>query len=157
MIKQCTKCKKQKPFSAFGKHPGCKNGFSPICKKCKNTRNRKYYQIHKIEINKHRRKYSPRKYRKTLMGSLRDRFQSIKQRCNNPNNSAYKWYGGRGIKCLFKSSDEFINYILNELQVDLGGLTVDRIDNNGHYERNNIRLVTIAENQRNRRKKYSKS
>lgn len=81
------------------------------------------------------------------------RFVGIKQRCNNPKYKGYKNYGGRGIRCLFKSSDEFVNYIINELQIDPRKLTIDRIDNDGNYERGNIRFVTQTENLKNRRKK----
>ena len=78
-------------------------------------------------------------------------FVGIKQRCNNPNHKAYKYYGGRGIQNKFKSLDEFRNYIINELQIDPRKLTIDRINNNGNYEKENIRFVTQAENNKNKR------
>jgi hypothetical protein len=72
-------------------------------------------------------------------------FSNVNSRCNNPRDISYKWYGGRGIKCKFKSVDEFVSYVVNNLQID-------RIDNNGHYERGNIRLTTAKENSNNRRR-----
>lgn len=64
---------------------------------------------------------------------------------------AYSNYGGRGIKCLFKSSDEFARYVLETLHANPVGLDIDRIDNNGHYTPGNIRLVPHQTNQQNRR------
>lgn len=100
-----------------------------------------------------------KKYYSTVNGRLRQCFSGIKQRCNNPKHLSYKNYGGRGIKCFFKSPKEFIDYVTNELQVDPRGLTIDRIDNDGHYERGNIQFVTNAVNQSHRRKgiKYNVS
>ena len=34
-------------------------------------------------------------------------YKKVKQRCENPNNEEYENYGGRGIRCLFASFDEF--------------------------------------------------
>ena len=131
MRKRCVKCGKRKAFSKFYKSTRTSDGLRSKCKQCIMEYGRNYRQIH-------------RKQRKTFTTRLCRLFQDIKQRCDNPKNISYKYYGGRGIKCLFESSDEFIDYIANELQID-------RIDNNGHYERGNIRLTTAKENSNNRR------
>lgn len=94
--------------------------------------------------------------KKTIIDCLRSRFHQIKQRCNNPKNKDYKNYGGRGVKCLFISANEFINYIINELKIDPRKLWIDRIDNDGCYKPGNVRLVTMAESNKNKRKKYSR-
>lgn len=147
-MKQCTKCKKQKPFSEFSKKLSTKDGLRCWCKECDYKSHKKYRQTHKIEIAEYRKKYC-----RTIVGSLRERFYQMEQRCNNSKATGYKNWGGRGIKCLFKSSNEFVDYVLNELQVDPRGLAVDRINNDGHYEKGNIRLVTQAENNKNNRRK----
>ena len=41
-------------------------------------------------------------------------------------------------------------YVIDELRVDPRGLQIDRIDNDGHYEKGNIRFVTCVENNNNR-------
>ncbi len=145
--KICTKCGKQKLLSKFHNDRLSKNGLKAACKECANCYSREYYYIHETE----RKNYS-QKYRKTLIGRLRMCFYFMRHRCNNSKNKRYKHYGGRGIKCLFKSSQEFVDYVLNELKIDPCGLIIDRIDNDGNYEKGNIRFVTIAENNRNKRK-----
>ena len=144
-MKQCSKCKEWKPLDLFGKDKSGKDGFRANCKKCAVKRTHKYQQTHKIE-----RSIYFKDRRKTLIGGLHHRFDNMKKRCDNPKCDKYKNYGGRGIKCLFKSADDFIDYVVNVLQVDPRGLTIDRIDNNGHYERGNIRFVTHKVNCNNR-------
>jgi len=145
-MKQCSKCKKRKPFSEFNKNSLAKDGLFGYCRMCDNARNKKYQQTHKAKINN-----TVQEYHKTIIGCLRHRFNTIKQRCNNPKNKDYKNYGGRGIKCLFNSSKEFVDYVVNELKTDPRGLEIDRIDNNGYYEPDNIRIVTRKVNRNNRR------
>jgi hypothetical protein len=81
-------------------------------------------------------------------------FQSAKGRCLNPRNKFFKDYGGRpsgAINFLFVSFEEFLKEV---------GLrpsskhSLDRIQNDGHYERGNIRWAdkrTQRLNQRPRR------
>ncbi len=145
--KICSKCKKEKSYSEFCKKSSGKYGLNSCCRKCKNIYDRKRNQVYKIEENKRCKKYY-----QTIIGCLHNRFSNMKQRCNDPKIKSYKNYGGRGIKCLFKSFDEFANYVINELKVDPRNLIIDRINNDGHYEKDNIRFVTQAENNRNKRK-----
>lgn len=59
------------------------------------------------------------------------------QRCTNPKHKGYKRYGGRGIKVC----DAWLDF--NEFYKDMGerpaGCTLDRIDVNGNYEKENCR------------------
>lgn len=75
-------------------------------------------------------------------------FACIKARCNNRNNPKYNYYGGRGVKCLYKNFQEFIS----DIGLSPSNLhTVDRIDNMKHYEKGNCKWATRAEQLRNRR------
>lgn len=83
---------------------------------------------------------------------LGERYDAMVQRCRNPKSRYYPNYGGRGIELRFESRDAFIRWMLQNLPHETyRGLQIDRADNNGHYEPGNLRLVTAAQNQRNKR------
>lgn len=76
-------------------------------------------------------------------------FERMKYRCNNPNGDNWHYYGGRGIKVLLSSWHDIVDEIGQKPGV---GYSVDRINNDGHYERGNIRWATVKEQNNNRRK-----
>lgn len=83
---------------------------------------------------------------------LQKRVNAMKQRCQNPNDQSYDNYGGRGIEFLFESVKHGVEWILENLPMQTYvGYDLDRIDNDGHYEPGNLRLVTRKENQSNKR------
>lgn len=85
--------------------------------------------------------------------SLYSRWRDIKQRCLNPNNNNYKYYGGRGIKICEEWLDfnNFRQWALNNGYSE--ELSIDRIDNNGDYEPLNCRWVTQSIQCMNMRRK----
>ena len=74
-------------------------------------------------------------------------YKHAKSRCENPDTAQYKDYGGRGIEFRFKNFEEFFSV----LGVRPQGKTLDRIDNDGHYEKGNVRWSSRLEQQANRR------
>jgi len=76
-------------------------------------------------------------------------------RCNNPNATAYKWYGARGIK-VCDSWHKFENFYKDMNEQPFIGATLDRIDNDKDYKKSNCRWVTHQENCQNRSKRYNK-
>ena len=84
-------------------------------------------------------------WHKTINGYLRKLHSNIKQRCTNPKVRTYRNYGGRGIECKFESASEFVYYVVCVLKIDPRGLQIDRIDNDGHYEKGNIQFMTKTE------------
>lgn len=73
-------------------------------------------------------------------------------RCNNHNRHEYKYYGGRGITVCpeWMKFEPFYEWSISHGYSD--DLTIDRIDNDGNYEPNNCRWVTMQVQTRNRRK-----
>jgi len=79
-------------------------------------------------------------------------WESIKQRCYNPNVKQYKDYGGRGISMCDEWHKSF--FAFREWAFVSGykqGLQIDRIDNDKGYSPGNCRFVSRKEQMRNRR------
>lgn len=76
------------------------------------------------------------------------RFQNMVQRCNNPNNNNYCHYGNRGIEIEYENALDFyldFHEQFEKLQAegeDIRKYSFDRIDVNGNYVKENLRLTT---------------
>jgi len=77
-------------------------------------------------------------------------WRHIIQRCNNSRDVLYKHYGGRGIR-VCKRWMKFINF-LNDMGIAPKNKSIDRINNNKGYFKNNCRWATDEEQHRNTRK-----
>ena len=78
-------------------------------------------------------------------------YQNAKQRCTNPANKDFPDYGGRGIEFHFRSFEEFLAAVGPKPDP---ALTLDRIDNDGHYEASNCRWATRSEQRHNQRSSF---
>jgi len=77
------------------------------------------------------------------------RWDAMKQRCLNKNNTNYHHYGGRGIK-ICKKWLEFDGF-LEDMGNPCKGMTLDRKDNSKGYNLSNCRWVTQKEQMNNTR------
>lgn len=78
----------------------------------------------------------------------------MKNRCSNPKNAYYNFYGGKGIK-VCKSWLEyrcFEAWALNHGYSD--GMTIERIDINGNYSPKNCKWIPMEEQSKNRSTTY---
>lgn len=127
-MKVCFKCKTAKPFTSdFFRvfNLKGKKGLNNFCKSCDSK-----------EVVVRQRK---NKIAMTL--------RSAKQRCCNPNHPKYVHYGQRGIKYKIKNWKE-VQKAIGEKPV---GMTLDRINNDGHYEIGNLRWADYKTQNNNRR------
>ncbi len=123
------------------------------------------YFEYKVEKQKKESRETKKKYRdknlknilnveKYIDSSLYKAYYSMLDRCNNPKNKAYKWYGGRNIKVCNEWSEKvtgfesFVNWAINNGWKK--GLSIDRIDVNGDYRPTNCRWITWEEQRVNK-------
>ena len=75
------------------------------------------------------------------------RFNDMKQRCYNPNHTNYEHYGARGIQVEYEHLVDFYLDFIEEFKefAAINGVentTFDRINVNGNYSKDNLRLAT---------------
>ena len=77
-------------------------------------------------------------------------WQTMKQRCTNPNCRGYQWYGAKGVKVCedWQDVESFYRWAVSHGYQE--GLTLDRIEITGDYEPKNCRWITMSEQQTNK-------
>lgn len=78
-------------------------------------------------------------------------WKNMKIRCNNPNAQNFYLYGGRGITVCDRWIDSFINFYEDMKEGHDDSLSLERIDPDGNYCKENCRWATMPEQARNKR------
>lgn len=90
------------------------------------------------------------------MGSTKNRnplymkWSSMKRRCLNKNDKSYTRYGGKGV-IISPSWMDFVNFHRDMSPTYFKGASIDHIDNNKGYSKENCRWIPLNKQQRNRR------
>lgn len=93
---------------------------------------------------------------KTLKERFFSRFSDMRTRCYNPNCKSYHAYGWRWIRVEWKNKEDFYNDMRDSFEEHvkeywIKETTIDRIDVNWNYCKENCRWVTWKEQRENKR------
>lgn len=75
----------------------------------------------------------------------------MKNRCYNVNSHDYKHYGGRGITVCNEWKHSFPAFLRDMADGYKKGVKIERVDNNGDYEKGNCKWATHTQQMRNKR------
>lgn len=93
---------------------------------------------------------------------MRNIWGKMVDRCDNPDNAGFYLYGNRGITHTYPLFvdfyDDFIDSYLKHIEeFGVKETTLDRIDVNGNYTKDNLRWATWSEQAKNKRKTIVKA
>lgn len=80
-------------------------------------------------------------------------WKGIKRRCLKPTFKQWGDYGGRGIRICDRWLNSFEHFLTDVGRRPGPGYSIDRINNDGHYEPGNCRWATKVQQAANRRRK----
>lgn len=144
VYKTCTKCGEDKALSEFYSYGDGRGHFGRYsrCKPCDKASSIEWQKKNRLRNLATKRAWKCRTF---------NSWDAMIQRCTNPKNPGYKWYGGRGIKVCDRWLNSYTAFLSDMGERPLG-TSIDRIDVNGNYEPGNCRWATGVEQRANQRK-----
>jgi hypothetical protein len=154
--KICSKCNKEKYLNEYYNEKKNNDGKTSQCIECTKFYSKKYYIKNKNNIlkqvskyrnnNKEKIKNSKQKYIKN--NPWFRTWWLIYMRCTNTKNPSYKYYGGKGIKCLI-TKDELKEIWFRDKAYLMEHPSIDRINSNDNYIFYNCRYIEMRINSGN--------
>lgn len=77
-------------------------------------------------------------------------WQAMKRRCLDPKNKAFKYYGAKGIRVCAEWESDFLKFFEDMGKKPSSNHSLDRINTEGDYCKDNCRWATHTEQMRNR-------
>ena len=125
------------------------------CESCSKEMPQVLTNLERGERKKCRCNSGVRNHPNRIRHTLTIRYRCMVQRCHRVTHVSDANYRGRGIQVHFNSTTDFVEWALEEFPEQalsgFGSWDFDRIDNDGHYSRDNLRLVNRTANLLNRR------
>ena len=96
------------------------------------------------------KKYKKHGYATRGISKIYRRWYQMNDRCYNPKNQDYRFYGGRGIR-VCKSWRESIQKFIDDMGMPDDGMTLERINNKRGYSKSNCQWATRTQQMNNTR------
>lgn len=158
----------QKVYSNYKDLSGMRFGMLTVVKRGENDKNRHAMWYCKCDcgkailvsssalLNGNQKSCGCSNKRRTSHGESKSRlyhiYSGMKQRCYNPNNNRYEYYGARGIQLCDEWKSNYGAFAeWSKAHGYSDSLSIDRIDVNGDYSPDNCRWIPLEDQSKNRR------